>query len=117
MQIGDIAFFGGGVDDKLQPATDANRHQVVDNAALVVEQQRVAHPAFGKFGDVARHHCLEHRRRYAMQRHLPHVRHIEQPGPGSGVKMLGDNAGGILYRHLVAGERHHLGPARQMQRV
>ena len=43
--------------------------------------------------------------------------HIEQAGGGAGMQMLLQDPGRILDRHLIAGERHHAGPARQMQRM
>ena len=42
----------------------------------------------------------------ADQPGLAHVRHVEETGFLAGMAVLGDDAGGILDRHLVAGERH-----------
>src|SRR3712207_7636989 len=36
-----------------------------------------------------------------------HVRDVEESGSGTGLQMLGQDAGGVLHRHLPAGERHH----------
>ena len=43
--------------------------------------------------------------------------HVEQSGGSAGMQMLLQHAGRVLHRHLVAGERHHLAAARDMQRV
>ena len=53
----------------------------------------------------------------ADEERLAHVRDVEQAGLGAHVIVLGDDAVGILHRHVVAGERHHAGTARDMQRV
>ena len=53
----------------------------------------------------------------AGEAQLAHMRDVEQPGLGAGVQMLGEDAGGILHRHLVAGERHHPGAERLVERV
>ena len=51
------------------------------------------------------------------RKRLAHMRDIEQPGLLAGVQMLFQDAGGILHRHLIAGERHHLAAQLQMQGV
>ncbi|MPN51727.1 hypothetical protein SDC9_199376 [bioreactor metagenome] len=48
---------------------------------------------------------------------LAHVGHVEQAGGGAGVQVFLHHAGRVLHRHLVAGERHHAGAERQVQRV
>ena len=48
---------------------------------------------------------------------LAHVRDIEQPGGSARVQVLFQNASRVLHRHLVAGERHHLGAELHMQRM
>jgi len=45
------------------------------------------------------------------------VGNVEQADGCTGVKMFLHHAGGILYRHLVAGERHHAGTERQVEVV
>ena len=51
------------------------------------------------------------------QERLAHMRDIEQPGFLAGVQMFLQDAGGILHRHVIAGERHHLAAQLQMQRM
>ena len=57
------------------------------------------------------------RRIGAGETHLAHMRNVEQPGLGAGVQMLGQDAGRILHRHLIAGERHHPGAERLVELV
>ena len=40
---------------------------------------------------------------------LAHVGNVEQAGGAARLRVLGDDAGRILHRHVVAGERHHAG--------
>ena len=51
------------------------------------------------------------------QPHLAHVRDVEQAGRGAGLGMLGQDAGRILHRHLVAGEGHEARAELAMQGV
>jgi hypothetical protein len=53
----------------------------------------------------------------AVRPHLAHVRDIEQAGSGAGLCVLGQDAGGVLHRHLVAGERDQAGAQFPVQRV
>ncbi len=55
--------------------------------------------------------------RRAMQPHLAHVRYVEQSGLGAGMQMLGDDAGRVLHRHVIAGKADHAGTAGAMQIV
>src|SRR5262249_10202188 len=48
---------------------------------------------------------------------LAHMRDVEEPGGGAGMAMLGDDAGRIMQRHRVAGERHHPGAERLVQSI
>ena len=114
------------VDDQEQHAVlgrigRARHHQVVEDAAVVVEQLRVALAAGREADDVARHQRLERARDRlvvgADEERLAHVRDVEQAGRAAHMIVLGDDAVGVLHRHVVAGERHHAGAARDMQRV
>ena len=53
----------------------------------------------------------------AVEQRLAHVRDVEQPGGGARVQVLGEDAGRILHRHVVAGERRHARAELDMQRV
>ena len=93
-------------------------HQVVEDAAGLVGQQRVALPAGLERRDVAGHQPLQRRgRAVALQRRLAHVGDVEQRGVGAAVQVLGHDAGGVLHRHGVAGEGHHARAQLAVQRV
>ena len=51
------------------------------------------------------------------QPHLAHVRDVEQAGRRPGLGMLGQDAGRVLHRHLVAGEGHEARAELAMQVV
>ena len=82
---------------------------------------RVALAAGREADDVAGHERFERARDRlvigADQKRLAHMRDIEQAGLIAHVIVLGDDAVGVLHRHVVAGERHHAGPARDMERM
>src|SRR6516165_7266870 len=45
------------------------------------------------------------------------MRDVEEPGLRARVEVLVEDAGGILQRHLILGEGHHLGAKGEMERV
>ena len=119
-----INGFARGVDDQVEPAVGARRardHQVVDDAALGVEQLAVALAAWREAEKVRRTESLERggdgRVIGPDEFRLSHVRDVEQAGAGAGVEMFGEDAGGELNRHVVAGERPHPRAEFDMQRV
>ncbi len=124
--VGIVHLLARGVDDQEQPAVLIGRrrprhHQVVDDAAVLVEQLGIALLAGPKPANVGGHECLQRRRRGRVirpgQKRLPHVRDIEQAGLRARVQMLLQDAQRVLHGHLVAGERHHLGAERHVQLV
>ncbi len=101
-----------GVDDEPQRAVRAGRaghHQVVDDAAVVVEQLGIALAAGSETEDVGGAERFEKGRDGcmigALDQRLAHVRDVEQPSRFAGVEVLGEDARRILDRHVVAGER------------
>ena len=121
-----VGFLGGGVHDEEEDAVfggvrRARHHQIVEDAAFLVGELGVTLAAGGEIDDVGRHQRFERACDRlvigADQKRLPHVRDIEQPGVGPHMIVLGNDAVGILHRHLVAGERHHAAAARDMQRM
>ena len=122
LQMREIGLLARRVDDEHQAIAsflgDARRHQIVEDAAPVVQQQRVAHLPRHQRLQIARDQRLQRARRLgAAQPDLTHMRDIEEAGLGARVQVLGDDAGGVLHRHLVAGERHHFGAARAVQLI
>ncbi|MCY1370161.1 hypothetical protein D9M69_572440 [compost metagenome] len=116
--VGQVAVFAGAVDDHEDVRATVDEHQVVDDAAFVVEQQAVALLAHGQVDHVHRHERLERGSRIgADEAQLAHVRDVEQAGGGTGVVVFGHQAGGVLHRHAVAGKGHHAGTEFEMQGV
>jgi hypothetical protein len=87
-----------------------DEHQVIDDAAFVIEQQAVALLAGLQADHVHGNQGLE--RGCGVSTHqaqLAHVRDVEQAGGGAGVVVFGHQAGRVLHRHRIAGKRHHAG--------
>ena len=113
----EVVVLGAGVDDDVERAGPgrierAADHQVVDGAAVLVEQQRVAELAGLQAGDVAARPAARSARRrrawsasaspdfsLSSRKRRAHVRDVEQAGVLAGPFVLGDDAGGILHRH------------------
>jgi hypothetical protein len=119
LDVGDVAHLAGAVDDDEQLVLrHAEEHQVVDDAALVVEQQAVALLAHGQVDHVHGHQALEGGSSIgADQAQLAHVRDVEQAGFLARVQVLGHQARRVLHGHGVTGERHHAGAQFDVQRV
>ena len=106
-QITDVVPLHRAVDDHIQMMPGVGDHQVIENAAVLVEQQRIAHLARCEGRDVARYdgfECLRHI--VAGQPKLSHVRHVEQARIFARPQMLGNDAF-ILDRHVIAGKLDH----------
>src|SRR5690606_23586230 len=102
-----IAALGGAVDDEVEPLPPARNDQVVDDPAVVVEQQRIAQRPVLERGEVDREQRFERGLgALAGDEELPHVRDVEQSCTRAGPFVLGDDAL-ELYGHRIAGERHH----------
>ena len=107
LEMGDVALLGGAVDDQVEMIAAAGDHQVVDDAALGVEQQRIFGPRLLEDGEVGGEQGFEPLLRLgAGDEQLAHMADVEQAGRGAGPQMLGDDPL-ILDRHRVAGERDH----------
>ena len=110
-------------------ASEARDHEVVDDAAGLVGQQRVALAAGLQAERCRRGPGAPARRRrpWPVQHRLAHVRDVEQSGVVAAVQMFGHDAAFaargevagevILHRHGIAGERHHPGAVAAMPGV
>ena len=123
---GEVEALPRRVDDEIERAVvviaDGPRdHQVVDDAAVGVGELRIADTPGLQPENVAGNEALERRRRRRVvgsaQEGLAHVGDVEKAGLLPRMKVLGQDAGGILDRHLVAGERHHARAAGDMESV
>ena len=78
-------------------------------------------PATIEAEDIGRHQRFQRAGRGLMvrpdQECLPEIGDIEQAGMLARVLVLGDGAVRIFARYFIAGERHHAGAARTVQRV
>jgi hypothetical protein len=119
LDVGDVAGLAGAVDDHEQRVVAlVEEHQVVDDAALVVQQQPVALLAHGQVDHVHGHQRLERCGGIgADQVELAHVRHVEQARRRARVVVLGHQAGGVLHGHGIAREGHHAGAQLDVQGV
>ena len=112
-QQGEIGLAIAGIDHHADLVAEVDHHQVVLDAALRVQQQRVALLAERPVVEVDRQRGLERGAqggRLAVARRdaqLAHVRDIEEPGLAAGVQVLGLQAGRVLDRHVPAGECAH----------
>ena len=114
----------GGVNDHIQRAfrlMRAGNHQVILDAAFVVQKKRVAHLARLQNLQSAWHDLLDRGGRirpvFRMDIALTHVRHIKQTRLRAAELMLFHDAERILNRHGIARERNHARVTLVMQRV
>ncbi|MET3917124.1 hypothetical protein ABID97_003906 [Variovorax sp. OAS795] len=119
LDVRQVGHLAGTVDDHEERAVSfVEEHQVVEDAALVVQQQAVALLAGCKVDHVDRHQGLEGGRGVGPdQAQLAHVRDVEQPGRVARVLVLGHEPGGVLHGHGIAGKRHHAGAQFHVQVV
>jgi hypothetical protein len=127
----EIGFLAAGVDDDVEPALEIRihrpaDHQVVEDAALFVEQQGVAHLARLQAGDIAADQGFDeggHRPvplfRVAagggeIEEGRAHVRDVEEAGVLPRPQVLLEDAHGVLHRHVIAAERRHAGAGRHV---
>ena len=105
----EVVVLAGPVDDDEQAVAVRTRgHQVVDDAALLVEQHTVALLAGRQADEVAGGDLLEGRQRGdAAQPGLAHVRHVEQARVLAGPQVLLQHPVPVLHGHRVARERDH----------
>jgi hypothetical protein len=112
------------VDHQVQPSVGAWRpgdHQIVNDAALGVEQLGVTLTAGRETKDVGRAQTLERARGRRVvgpiEPRLAHVRNVEQSGARARVQVFCEDARPVVDRHVVAGERRHPGAELDVQRV
>ena len=93
-------------------------HQIVAYAAGLIGEHGIAHPSRGQALNVRRHQRLECRRPAGTaNRYLSHMRDVEQRRFLARVQVFGEDAGGILHRHVVPREGDHPRPEFAMQRM
>ncbi|MPM47009.1 hypothetical protein SDC9_93717 [bioreactor metagenome] len=116
--VRNVAHLAGTVDDHEDVLATVEEHQVIDDAAIVIEQQAVALLAFCQADHIHRHQGFEGSCGVGThQAQLAHVRDIEQTGCLARVVVLCHQPGGVLHGHGVAGKRHHAGAELDVQCV
>jgi hypothetical protein len=117
-QVLDVGVLARRVHDQEQVGLAPRDHQVVEDAAVGVGEEGVSLLAGDQVDDIDRHERFERARGVvADQAQLAHVRHVEQCCRLAAVLVLGNDAAGVVDRHLVAGELDHLGAEFEVQRV
>jgi len=108
LYVRQVFMLAGAVDDHEQVVLAAHEHQVVQNAARIIEQQAVALAVFAQAQHVHGQQRFQRRAgTRAAQADLAHVRDIEQACRLARVQMLGHQPLRVLHGHGVAGKRHH----------
>jgi hypothetical protein len=96
-----------------------DEHQVVDDAAFVVQQQAVALLAHlaGRSRPRASGSRTRRRRRHPTRRSWPMCDTSNRPAAVRVCWCSAIRPAGVLHRHGIAGKRHHAGAQLDMQRV
>ena len=112
-QVSLIVLLAARVDDQHEMIAQICDHQIVEDAARGIGKKRVALSPFAETEQVDGDELFEcaRRIRHASETgahdKLAHMRDVEQPRRCARMQMLLDDAGRILHRHVVTGERHH----------
>ena len=95
---------GGVGDHQVRVVVDPVHHQVVEDAAVLAEQQRVLGAADGHRAERPGERVVEERDRLGTgHADLGHVRQVEHPGCLAHGVVLGE-VGGVAHGHAVTGE-------------
>ena len=117
-EMSDVVRLARRVDDQPQAVLVTRRDQVVEDAAIFVREQGVAHLSGAETPDIARHQRLQRRIRVRSdQANLAHVAHVKERRSAPRLPVLGDIARRIAQRHLIAGEGRHAGVRRPVHGV
>ena len=117
-EVRQISHLAAGIDDEQPMVGAARHHQVVEQATGGIGEEGITLFAHGQVDHVHRHQALQRlRRRVAQQLDLAHVRNIKQRRLVAAVAVLGEDAAGVVHRHVVARKRHHLGAEFAVQGV
>ena len=122
LDMRDVAHLARAIDDDEDIAAARHiaveEHQIVNDAAFVIEQQAVALLAGCQVDHIDRHQGFKRGGGVrADQPQLAHVRHVEQAGAAAGVQVFGHQSGRVLHRHGIAGKRHHARTEFYMQAI
>ncbi len=118
LQMGDVMRCPARIHHKMEAAFKTGNHQIIKDAACLVQEQRITHPSVFNEVHRGRGQALHHRVcASAGKFNLCHVRDIKKGGTGAAGKMLCFDASWILHRHIPTGKRHHAGAMGDMKVV
>ena len=118
LDVRDVTDLASAVDDDKNVSPPVHKHQVVDDAAFVVEQQAVALLAHGQIDYIYWHQAFKSGCGvWPDQAQLPHVRDVEKSCAGASVVVFGHQPGRVLHGHGIAGKWNHAGTQGNMQVV
>ncbi len=120
LDMGVVGVLHGSVHHEVEPALvagspDASDHEIVEDAAILAKQLRIALLVGLEVQHVGGNQRLERLGHGFValvlgdEEGLAHMGDVEQPRMLAGPVVLGEDARGILHRHVVAGEGHHAG--------
>ncbi len=117
-EMADICGLTGRINDQQKTVFAPSDHQVIEYPALVVRELRIARCIQRQATKIARDQSLKRCDRIIPpDLDLSHMRNIEQSGGSPRVKMLLQNSGLVLYRHIIARKCDELPAQLDMQRV
>ena len=90
--------------------TPIGNHQVIENSAVIIGEERIALSAGGETKNIGRHQSFQSLCRLgAMQENLTHMAYIEEPRSAAGMAVFGHDTHRVLHGHVPAREGHHSG--------
>ena len=118
VQMRQIVGLARAIDNGEYAVLAFDEHQVIDDAALVIEQQSVALSADGQVQHVHGNQALQRGLRlWAGEQQLAHVRHVKKAGPAAGVQVFCHQSLAVLHRHGIGRECNHARAKFKVQRV
>ena len=118
LDVCQVTVLASAVDDHKNIIAPVHEHQVVDDAAFIIQEQAVPLLVQAQADHVYRHQTLKGGCGIrSSQAQLAHVRHIKQASCSAGVVVFGDQTRGVLHRHAVASKRHHARAKLEVQAV
>ncbi|MCY1502260.1 hypothetical protein D9M68_363560 [compost metagenome] len=122
-QMLEIRILAGGVDDEEQVVATVGDHQVVEDAAFDIGEDRITLPAFAKAEHIDRHQLFKRKRcvfdlaGLRPDNDLAHMGDIEETSGNAGVLVFLHHAIRVLHRHVVTGKGHHARAQGKVQRM
>ena len=111
LYVCNVGHFARTIDDYKNIVAAVHKHQVVQDAALVIQKKSVALFAHWQANDIDGHQTLEGSRSIRThQSQLPHMRDVKQARRVARVFVFCHQPQGILHWHAVARKGNHARP-------